>query len=129
MQGQHMNGRRRVLLGAFAFGLFSIGCGSAPAPRPPVASRVRRAPSPDVPIPEDLVLTPQGREAVKTLGKAEAFGGLHIGYAGTPSEAVGALRTLIAEANAPAALTVVLDHGSLAGQLMALSGLYFVDPA
>jgi len=68
-------------------------------------------------------------ERNETLGKAEAFGGLHVGYAGTPAPAVDALRTLIAEANAGAALTVVLDHGSIAGQLMALSGLYFVDPA
>ena len=129
MQGKDIVGRRRILFGALVLGLFSMGCGSAPAPRPPVASPVPRAPVPDVPIPEDLVLTPQGREAVQTLGKAEAFGGLHVGYAGTPAAPVGALRTLIAEANAAGALTVVLDHGSIAGQLMALSGLYFVDPA
>lgn len=67
------------------------------------------------------------KEAILTLGNAEHFGGSAVGYGGLPLPEVFALRKLLAEPNAPEALTVVLDQGTIAGQLMALSGLYFAD--
>jgi hypothetical protein len=82
-----------------------------------------------LPIPETLELTKQGRAAVQTLGNAPAFGGWAVGYGGQPLPTVAALRTLLAEKNAADALHVIIDHGTLAAQLMAVSGLYFADHA
>ena len=82
-----------------------------------------------LPVPADLSLSPAGRKAIQTLGKADAFGGWAVGYGGQPVPAVAALRTLLAEPEAARALRVVIAHGTLEGQLMAVSGLYFADPA
>jgi len=121
---------------ALAFGLGASACASsqatpAPAPVAVTAPEVHRArPAADekqLPIPEALELTTEGRAAVQILGNASEFGGWAVGYGGRPLPAVAALRTLIDDKHAAAALGVVIDHGSLAGQLMAVSGLYFVD--
>jgi hypothetical protein len=82
-----------------------------------------------VPIPVSLGLTVAAREAVQTLANAPAFGGEAVGYAGQPVAAVAALRALLAEPQAAAALTLVLEHGTLPAQLLALSGMYYADQA
>jgi len=82
-----------------------------------------------VPIPASLGLSSELRDAVQTLANAPAFGGEAVGYAGQPVEAVAALRLLLADPNAAAALAVVLEHGTLPAQLLALSGMYYADQA
>jgi hypothetical protein len=111
---------------------WSVGCGSAPpAPAPrPKAPITARTPTPeDIAIPATLELSQNGREAVQTLGRAEAFGGSAVGYSGVPVPEVAALRTLLSEKRAAEALLLVIERGSLPGQLMALSGLYYADHA
>jgi hypothetical protein len=117
--------------------LFSIGChhphaASSPLPAPapvpkPIPLPVTTYDKP-LPVPADLILTERGRNAIQVLGHAEAFGGHAVGYSGSPLPEVVALRALLAEAHSSEALVVVLDHGTLPAQLMALSGLYFADP-
>jgi hypothetical protein len=111
-----------------------IACGAQP--QPPSASPETAAPSvaepvemADLVIPPnvDATLTHDGRRAIQIVGKAAAFGGAAVGYSGTPVREVAALRTLLAEPNASDALSVVIDQGSLPGQLLALSGLYSAD--
>jgi len=99
----------------------------APMPPPPPFPVVAYAKP--LPVPADLVLTERGRQAIQVLGHATAFGGHAVGYGGDPLPEVVALRVLIGEAHSSEALSIVLDHGTLPGQLMALTGLYFADPA
>ena len=134
--------RRSRLLPTFAslvavLAIGAIGCGPSPALRTRHVVRAPAAPpepprSPaadDLPIPATLALTNEGREAVQVLGRAAVFGGAAVGYGGTPVAEVRALRTLLREDRAADALAVVLEHGTLPAQLMALSGLYFADHA
>jgi hypothetical protein len=130
---------RRILLLLTLF-LLLVACGghSAHAHRQGPVAVVAPVPSPIplpavpyeklLPIPNDLILTERGRNAIQVLGHAPAFGGHAVGYGGDPLPEVVALRALLAEAHSTEALVVVLDHGTLPAQLMALSGLYFADP-
>jgi hypothetical protein len=82
-----------------------------------------------VPIPETLKLSAAARAAIQTLANAHHFGGWAVGVAGTPTPPVRAWRVLIREPQATEALALVLKHGTMAGQLMALAGLYLSDSA
>lgn len=86
-------------------------------------------PAKTLPVPDTLALTQEARDAVQTLGNAAEFGGWAVGYGGEPLPPVRALRTLLSEPQAADALDVVIEHGTLAGQLMAVSGMYFADHA
>lgn len=99
----------------------------SPSPAPAPAATVDYADP--LPLPPDLDLTPPGRQAIQVLGHAQAFGGHAVGYSGEPLPEVVALRALLAEPHAAQALAVVMDHGTLPAQLMALSGLYYADHA
>lgn len=86
------------------------------------------SPPPTVEIPAGLVLSAEGRAALQTLSSAPHFGGWAVGAAGTPTPVVASFRTLLAEPNAREAFGFAVSNGSLAGQLTALSGLFFTDP-
>ncbi len=101
----------------------SGGTASAPPPLAPTASRLTDA---DV---RALGLSPAGETALKQLADTSTFGGWAVGYAGTPTPQVSALRKVWEEKNAAKALALVLDKGTDAGQLMALAGLFDADPA
>lgn len=75
-----------------------------------------------------LGLSPDGERALRTLLTSPHFGGWAVGAAGSPTPPVVALRTLSKEKEAARALSFVLGHGTLAGQLMALAGLFDADP-
>ncbi len=124
-----------LLLGIVAFG---AGCTnrnqrvtvpSAPVQRNPVSS-APAAPVAQlkVPIPDDLALSQTVANAVQTLANAPAFGGEAVGYSGAPNAEVASLRSILADSNAAAALQLVIEHGTLPAQLMAVSGLYYIDP-
>lgn len=98
---------------------------TGPSPTPPVVDPPPRP----VEIPADLALSPAGREALQTVVRAPHFGGWAVGAAGSPTQPVTAFRTLLGEARARDAFLFALRHGTLAGQLTALSGLFYVDPA
>lgn len=99
---------------AAALGTLSIASAKQiPAP-PPVAA---------------LKLSPSGTAAVQTLLEVKVFGGWAVGVAAAPTSGVSALRVLVKEPNAAAALAFVRAHATIEGQLMALAGLYDVDPA
>jgi len=126
----------KSIMVVLALGLGASACASSPAAtmhaapvtfaaEPVHASKA--SPKKALPVPETLALTTEGRAAVQTLGNASEFGGWAIGYGGQPLPTVAALRTLLAEEQAAEALDVVIAHGTLAGQLMAVSGLYFAD--
>lgn len=96
----------------------------------PLAARGEPAAAPAaIEVPADLGLTPAGREAAAALAGARHFGGWAVGVAGTPTEPVKAWRVLHAEPRAAEAFAFVLAHGTLAGQVMALAGLWDVDRA
>lgn len=133
--------RSSLLLSAAALLLAaaSAACTASPsAPRgpasveakapPPVASSEVAVASVVVPLPADLALDADAQAAVQTLANADAFGGEAVGYSGEPVPAVAALRQLLARADANRVLQLVVEHGTLAGQLLALCGLYRVDP-
>ena len=92
------------------------------APQPTASTSAR-----SVPIPETLKLSAAAGEAVQTLANSPHFGGWAVGVAGTPTHPVRAWRVLIGEQHAAEALALVLKHGTMAGQLMALAGLYLTD--
>jgi hypothetical protein len=75
-----------------------------------------------------LKLSRDGAAAVRTLVDTKVFGGWAVGIAGQPTAAVDALRTIMKEQNAVAALGFLRTHATMAGQLMALVGLYDLDP-
>jgi len=75
-----------------------------------------------------LALSREGTAAVRTLLDTEVFGGWAVGFAAAPTPDVRALRTILKERNATAALQLIRSHATLAGQLMALAGLYDADP-
>lgn len=114
-----MTTRRAVaaLLLAAALGTTTT---AAPPPRAPVHT---------APVAASLKLSKAGDAAVRTLLDARVFGGWAVGAAAAPTPGVQALRTILKERNAVAALAFVQTHATLAGQLMALAGLYDVDPA
>lgn len=91
----------------------------APPPPPPLDARAVAA----------LGLTAEGTEALRTLAAAPHFGGWAVGAAGSPTPPVVALRQVVQEKNASKALQLVLRAGTDAAQLMALAGLFDVDPA
>ncbi len=73
------------------------------------------------------MLSPAGQEAYKSIKEAAAFEGTHVGIAGTLSQNIEAFGALLKEIQADAAFKAILNNGSNAGQLYALSGLYFTD--
>jgi hypothetical protein len=77
----------------------------------------------------ELALSPEGAMATQRLSAASHFGGWAVGAAGSPTPPVEDLRVVVREKNAAKALQLVLQHGTPAGQLMALAGLFDVDPA
>ena len=97
----------------------------------PIAS-AQKQPAPPVavdPAIAALKLSPAGTAAVRTLLDVKIFGGWAVGIAAQPTPGVAALRVLVKEPNAAAALAHVRGNATIEGQLMALAGLYDVDPA
>lgn len=111
----------RRLAAALAIALTLLAAAPAEAaPEPPTAA-------PPLEVPDSLGLSPEGRQAALTLARAAHFGGWAVGAAGAPTAPVEAWRVLRAEPEAAAAFRFVLANGTLAGQLMALAGLWEVD--
>jgi hypothetical protein len=78
----------------------------------------------DVPI-----AAPGVHEAFEKLRAAACFESTHIGYGGDLSEYVSAFRVLHAQPEAATLFRDLYEHATAAGQLYALSGLYFAEPA
>jgi hypothetical protein len=76
-----------------------------------------------------LRLSPTGETALRELAGEKTFGGWAVGAAGSPTPGVRALRDLSKEKNAAVAFELLLDRATMAGQLMALAGLFDADPA
>lgn len=113
--------RLRILSTLFVAALGGLPIASAqPKPAPPVAVD---------PAIAALKLSPAGTKAVKTLVEVKVFAGWAVGVAAAPTPGVSALRVLVTEPNAAAALAYVRANATIEGQLMALAGLYDVDPA
>ncbi len=74
-------------------------------------------------------LSTDGESAAKTLAALDTFGGWAVGMAAKPTAGVLAFRTLSREKTAGAALKLLADRATLAGQLMALAGLFDADRA
>lgn len=74
-------------------------------------------------------LSSQGIKAYQQVKKAEMFEDAHVGFSGKTPEVVWAFRDLLAEKNADAAFKALLQEATLPGQLYALCGLWFTDPA
>ncbi len=68
-----------------------------------------------------------GKKAIEQVARANGFGGTAVGYAGTPTPPIASLRALVTEPKAMDAFLYILRHGTNAGKLLALVGLYRVD--
>jgi hypothetical protein len=68
-------------------------------------------------------------EAIATLEATDTFAGTSVGFGGGPSKEACAFATLIRQPDAALLFKDLLARGQTAGQLYALSGLYFADPA
>src|SRR5262249_15456637 len=78
--------------------------------------------------PSVALLSPTSLQAFRELYRAPVFAGGSVGDAGTPSPGAEALQVLLEQPSRGAVLQDLLRHGSPAGQLYALSGLYITDP-
>jgi hypothetical protein len=67
-------------------------------------------------------------EAIAILETTDTFAGTGVGIAGQRSSQACAFATLIRQPDAAALFQDLLAKGKTAGQLYALSGLYFADP-
>lgn len=74
-------------------------------------------------------LSGEGTKAYEVVKKAERFTNAAVGYAGETPGAVRAFRELLAEKNADAAFKALIQEATLPGQLYALCGLWYTDPA
>jgi hypothetical protein len=73
-------------------------------------------------------LSAEGEQAYEIIENTEIFAGSSVGFAGTTSEQVKAFRILLQEPDPDGVFKSLLDRATMAGQLYALSGLYFTDP-
>ncbi len=71
----------------------------------------------------------KAQKAYATIKDAPEFCGTAVGYAGTTPPVVHAFRDLISDPQADAAFKSLLTEAKLPGQLYALCGLWFTDPA
>ncbi len=67
--------------------------------------------------------------AYGTVKAATTFSSTHVGAAGLTPEVIGAFRTLLGDAKADAAFKSLLEEATPVGQLYALCGLWYTDPA
>lgn len=74
-------------------------------------------------------LSDQGSKAYRMLKKTDKFYDYAVGYGGDTPEVVHAFQALLKESNADAAFKSLLKDATLPGQLYALCGLWFTDPA
>lgn len=75
----------------------------------------------------DRKLSKAGDAALQSLMTTATFSDSAVGYSGEPSDNVVAFRVLLQEPAARSAFTRLVEHGSTAGQLYGLAGLYFTD--
>ena len=99
--------------------------GACTRAEPPAASVSATASPPPAPVP--VVTT--AAEAIAYLRSAETFDDVRVGYSGSLSEGVAAFRLVLASPGARAAFHELLDHGTPAGRLYGVVGLYFADRA
>lgn len=92
---------------------------STPVPVAPVASAAPDAGS----VPEAVAAT----DAVGTLRSATTFDDVHIGYSGSLSPNVAAFRQVLARPGAADVFRDLVEHGTPAGRLYGVSGLYLAD--
>ena len=124
-----------LVAGALVAASALSGCHTAPESRAPVLTPSSPSPKtsearPQIDLPT-AKLTPfssRTQSAIRLLASTREFGGSAVGVAGLPTPQVVALRELIAAPHAKEALEVVLEHGTVEAQLMALSGLFYADP-
>lgn len=79
------------------------------------------------PFPE--IENPTPEEALEMLREASGLAGASVGIDGTTSRQVRAFRVVLREAYADQAFKQLLNEATKSGQLYALAGLYFTDPA
>ncbi|MEJ7596458.1 MAG: hypothetical protein WKG01_01005 [Kofleriaceae bacterium] len=103
----------------------TLGTTNPIAAAPPVANAPA---SVDPALIDGLKLSRAGTAAVRRLLDPKIFGGWAVGAAAQPTDGVAALRTIMKERNAVAALGFLRMHATMEGQLMALVGLYDLDP-
>ena len=74
-------------------------------------------------------LGPEAQKAYALLKEVNVFSSTSVGVAGTTPESVSAFRTLLAGPHASTCFKTLLEEATTAGQLYALCGLWFTDPA
>jgi hypothetical protein len=68
-------------------------------------------------------------EAIRVLQTTDTFADTSAGFAGGPSKEACAFAVVVREPDADGLFRALLESGRTAGQLYALCGLYFTDPA
>jgi hypothetical protein len=91
-------------------------------------------PKPPKPVIDDAAIATLGlgdalANDVRTLALAREYGGIAVGVGGSPTDEYEAMLRLSAAEGGTKGLLFVIDHGTLEGQLMALTALYEVDRA
>jgi hypothetical protein len=76
---------------------------------------------------ESLIVSAEGKTAVRELVEAERFETGFVGFAGSPSSYINRFNTVLRETEAARLFKYIFDEGSTAGKLYALSGLYLTD--
>lgn len=91
---------------------------------PPAASVASASASTPVPVAPVAIAAP---DAVATLRSASTFDDVRIGYSGSLSPNVAAFRQVLAGPGAAAAFHDLVEHGTPAGRLYGVAGLYLAD--
>jgi hypothetical protein len=68
-------------------------------------------------------------EAIRILETTDTFADTSVGFGGGPSKEACAFAVVVREPDADSLFRALLENGRTAGQLYALCGLYFTDPA
>lgn len=76
-----------------------------------------------------LELSERETDAARIVAGTDAYGHVHVGYFGEPADDMLALRRLVKDTRSRDALQLIVQRGPTPeGQLMALTGLFELDP-
>ena len=74
------------------------------------------------------LLRSQADQGLATLMTTQEFASTHVGYAGTLSRQAEAFEHVLASSQSAVLVSDLVEHGTTAGQLYGLMGLYLTDP-
>lgn len=105
----------------------TTACTKAEAPSASVASASASVPAPVAPIASAAPVADAAPDALAMLRTATTFDDVHVGYSGSLSPNVAAFRQVLAGPGAAAAFRDLVEHGTPAGRLYGVAGLYLAD--